>query len=74
MLFCGNTVHSGMNWKEENQYSPRIHFYIDPPGRPHTSLSQSFITPQMLKELKQRSSNIYFSNLENERLALGMKR
>jgi hypothetical protein len=55
MIFCGNTVHSGMDWKEKTNWAPRIHFYIDPPGRTHDPLSQSFITPESLETLKKLS-------------------
>jgi hypothetical protein len=56
MIFCGNTVHSGTEWKEETEYAPRIHFYIDPPGRTHDAFSQSFIKEGTIEELKKKSS------------------
>ena len=55
MIFCGNTVHSGMDWKEKTGYAPRIHFYIDPPGRTHDAFSQSFINISSLCDLNKLS-------------------
>ena len=60
MLFCGNTVHSGTGWREENMEAPRIHFYIDPPGRKHDDKSQSFINVTAMKLFETLTGFIFY--------------
>jgi hypothetical protein len=58
MLFCGNTFHSGTGYVQGRKYNPRIHIYIDPPGRSHDSTSQSFLLDDTINKMKNETGNI----------------